>query len=123
MKRVMLNLLLVVALVLGVVAPVFAQDDTPDSPALRELLKGSLLRDVSEHPKYSGRIPTYGGSKSMNNKIDYLLLSSRLFDRMVDGAVEISGVYAPKSGAPFEDLKSKQDQASDHGLLWADIDI
>lgn len=32
MKRVTLNLLLVAALVLGVVAPVFAQDDAPDSP-------------------------------------------------------------------------------------------
>ena len=31
MKRVTLNLLLVAALVLGVVAPVFAQDGAPDS--------------------------------------------------------------------------------------------
>lgn len=98
-------------------------NDTPDSPPLKALRNGIELKDISAHPKYEGRVPTYGGSQSLNNKIDYLLMSPALYDTVSRGAVEISGVYAPIAGAPFPDLSRKQDQASDHGLLWADVDL
>jgi hypothetical protein len=51
-------------------------NDTPDSPALRPLLRDTDLRDVSEHTAFlsDGRIGTFGnGTKA--DKIDDILLS------------------------------------------------
>src|SRR5215208_5381917 len=59
-------------------------NDTPDSDPLRPLLsEGSDLRDISAHPQFQsdGRPGTFGnGTKS--EKIDYILLSPALFERV-----------------------------------------
>jgi endonuclease/exonuclease/phosphatase family metal-dependent hydrolase len=60
-------------------------NDTPDSATLKRLLAQTDLRDVSQHPAFSPGefegIGTYGLGNN-NNKIDYLLLSPALFDRV-----------------------------------------
>jgi predicted extracellular nuclease len=64
-------------------------NDTPDSDPLAPLLaNGSDLKDISAHPLFQSdsRPRTYAnGTKS--NKIDYLLLSPDLFDKVTTGGV------------------------------------
>lgn len=98
-------------------------NDEPDSEPIRTIKHQTGLKDISEHPRYSGRIPTYKASTSLRNKIDYLLLSPALYDTVQAGAVNVNGTFAPRAGSPYPDLRRVQDQASDHGALWADLDI
>lgn len=109
-------------------------NDTPDSSELVPLL-GTDLRDVSDHPNFgpveynvvNGQrgIGTYGLGND-DDKIDYLLLSPALFDRVTGGGIFRKGAW-PGSRPPrwevYPELTSKHHAASDHHLIWADIDI
>ncbi len=111
-------------------------NDTPDSDALRPLLEKSDLKDVSVHDsfdpgEFKGRensdekgIGTYGlGNDS--NKIDYILLSPALFQRVTAGGLFRKGAW-PGSRPPrwtvYPELKKKQHVASDHHVIWVTID-
>jgi endonuclease/exonuclease/phosphatase family metal-dependent hydrolase len=103
-------------------------NDTPDSPPLAPLLAdGSNLRDVSGHPKYQddGRPGTFGnGTKS--GKIDYILLSPELFDKVENAEVFRKGVWGGKNGDLFEhfpEMTKPIHAASDHAALLVDLDI
>ena len=74
-------------------------DDTPDSEALRPLLENTTLRDISTHPSFTsdGRPGTFGSGTS-RDKIDYVLLSPDLFDRVTGGGVWRLGVWGDKNG-------------------------
>jgi endonuclease/exonuclease/phosphatase family metal-dependent hydrolase len=101
-------------------------NDTPDSDPLSPLLGAqSDLRDISEHPNYQsdGRPGTFGnGTKSQ--KLDYILLSPALFNRVAAGGVWRKGVWGGVNGTLFphyEEMKKPVHAASDHAAIWADI--
>ena len=97
------------------------------SDPLSPLFKGTGLRDVSTHPRFTddGRPGTFAnGTKS--NKIDYVLLSAALFKRVTGGAVFRKGVWGGKNGTlfPHYDTMTKTSHAaSDHGAIYAEVDI
>jgi endonuclease/exonuclease/phosphatase family metal-dependent hydrolase len=73
-------------------------NDTPDSTPLAPLLAQTDLKDISTHPSFTsdGRPGTYkNGTKG--NKIDYVLLSPALFDKVIGGAVSGSASGAERT--------------------------
>jgi endonuclease/exonuclease/phosphatase family metal-dependent hydrolase len=110
-------------------------NDTPDGEPLQSLLAGTDLRDVSIHPsfdtgEFTGRpgtnergIGTFGLGND-NQKIDYLLLSPRLFDRVAASGLFRCGAW-PGSRPPrwtvYPELEREIHVASDHHVIWADI--
>ena len=109
------------------VAIVGDMNDTPDSGPMQPLVEGTDLRDIFEHPTFvsDGRPGTFGnGAKSA--KIDYILLSPALFNRVTAGGVFRMGVWGGKNGTlfPHYDTMTKPvHQASDHAAVFADIAI
>lgn len=97
-------------------------NDSPDSEPLRILGKTGL-RDVMTHDSYAGTPGTYQSGKSTNQKIDYLLLSPELWERLTSVGVERRGVWAPRSFQSFPSVTSRVTQSSDHAALYADLDL
>ena len=101
-------------------------NDTPDSDPLKPLLsEGSELRDISAHPQFQsdGRPGTFGNGNK-GDKIDYILLSPALFERVTSGGVWRKGVWGGKHGTLFphyDEMKKPVHAASDHAAIWADI--
>jgi endonuclease/exonuclease/phosphatase family metal-dependent hydrolase len=102
-------------------------NDTPDSAPLTTLTTSTGLRDVMEHPTYvSGPDPRPGTYKSGNpksSKIDYILLSPQLWNVVTAVGVERRGIWAPQSIVPVPGVTSTINQASDHGAVWADLNV
>ncbi len=109
-------------------------NDTPDSAPLQPLLADTDLRDVSAHPNFTEfefrannanrGIGTFGLGND-NNKIDYLLLSPALFDRVTLGGIFRRGAWPgvqPPRWDVYEQLEEKIHVASDHHVIWAEID-
>ena len=109
------------------VAVVGDMNDTPDSNPMEPLLSDTDLRDVSEHGNFvsDGRPGTFGnGTKS--SKIDYILLSPALFNKVTAAGVFRKGVWGGKNGTLFphyDSMTKAVEQASDHAALFADIAI
>jgi endonuclease/exonuclease/phosphatase family metal-dependent hydrolase len=109
------------------VAVVGDMNDTPDSSPMQPLVQDTDLRDIFEHPNFvsDGRPGTFGnGAKS--SKIDYILLSPALFQKVTAGGVFRKGVWGGKNGTlfPHYDTMTKPvHQASDHAAVFADIAI
>jgi endonuclease/exonuclease/phosphatase family metal-dependent hydrolase len=110
------------------VAVVGDLNDTPDSEPLQPLLaNGSDLTDIMKHDKFTGdgRLGTHGnGTKS--SKLDYILMSPKLSDKVKQGGIERRGVWGGKNGdlfPHFPEIKTAKDAASDHAALWADINL
>jgi endonuclease/exonuclease/phosphatase family metal-dependent hydrolase len=103
-------------------------NDVPDSAPLEPLLAdGSDLRDVSVHPNYQddGRPGTFGnGTKS--GKLDYILLSPELFEKVTAAGVNRTGVWGGKNGTLWpiiQELTKESEAASDHAAIWADLNV
>jgi predicted extracellular nuclease len=103
-------------------------NDTPQSDPLQPLLaEGSDLQDIFIHPRFQsdGRPGTYGnGTKS--DKIDYILLSPKLFARVKRCGVWRNGVWGGKNGKLFphyDEMTEAIHAASDHAAIWVDIDL
>lgn len=110
-------------------------NDTPDSPPLARLLANTDLTDVSDHPRFDtgefrGRpgtdergIGTFGLGND-NQKIDYLLLSPTLFNRVTASGLFRKGAW-PGSRPPrwtvYPELQRDVHVASDHHVIWAEI--
>lgn len=110
-------------------------NDTPDSAPLQPLLADTDLCDVSENDlfdtgEFKGRegtnergIGTYGLGND-GDKIDYLLLSPALFDRLTAAGLYRKGAW-PGSKPPrwtvYPQLKQKVHVASDHHVIWVEI--
>jgi len=111
----------------GLVAVLGDLNDTPDSTPLEPLLNDSDLRDVSEHPAFDdGGFPGTFGGCSAGNKIDYILLSPRLFETVSAGGVNRMGMWPgvrPKKWEVFPQVRRPEDVASDHAALWVEFDI
>jgi len=113
---------------IDLIAVVGDLNDTPDSDPLSPLLAaGSDLQDISAHPLFQsdGRIGTYGNG-SPSQKIDYLLLSPALFNRVTGGRIFRMGVWGGTHGTLFphyDEITKAADAASDHAAIWADINL
>lgn len=102
-------------------------NDTPDSAPLAPLMKESDFKDVSAHPAFDngGRPGTFGRS-SEREKIDYMLLSPALFERVKGGGIWRKGIWGPNKKPLWEvypEMKQPFHAASDHACIWCDLDV
>ncbi len=113
-------------------------NDTPDSQPLASLVTGTDLREVSDYPDFdTGALPGYAGPRLVGTsgngtpeKIDYILLSPALYDRLTGGGIFRKGVWtSARNGKwePYPDLQhlteaeGQAQAASDHAAIWADL--
>ena len=102
-------------------------NDTPDSDPLAPLLKQTDLQDVFEHPDFDdGGYPGTYGLCNAGNKIDYILLSPKLYQHFQAGGVMRQGMWPgvkPKRWETYDDLDDPKNAASDHAAVWVDLDL
>jgi len=109
-------------------------NDLSDSDPLKPLMD-TTLRDVSEHQKFTDfefnannghqGIGTYNLGND-NNKIDYLMLSPNLFGKVTNAGLFRKGAWPgvqPKRWEVYPELTKQHHAASDHHLIFADINI
>jgi endonuclease/exonuclease/phosphatase family metal-dependent hydrolase len=100
-------------------------NDTPDSIAIKPLFSLTNLQEVTNHPTFnSGTFSGKGtyGSGTDSNKIDYILLSPSLFNRVTAAGIYRKGAWtASNRWEMFPDLKKEIHAASDHHLIWCEI--
>lgn len=96
-------------------------NDTPDSPHLAPLLDLPDLHDVLTKLPSNERWTYKGG----HQQIDYLLVSTPLWNIIGDVGVERRGIYRHAAiGDPsqmFPEVKDLKSQASDHAAIWAEF--
>lgn len=103
-------------------------NDTPDREPLAPLLSaGSDLRDISAIAGFrdGGRRGTHGNCTAAA-KLDYILLSPRLFESATAAGIERLGMWGGKNGTlwpHFDEVKTAEDAASDHAAMWVDLAI
>ncbi len=110
-------------------------NDTPDSDELSPLLQQTDLRDVSDHPNFiEFEFNVQNGHRGIgthalgndSSKIDYLLLSPALFGQVSRAGLFRKGAW-PGSQPPrwevYPEITRKHHAASDHHLIWAEVDI
>lgn len=102
-------------------------NDTPTSAPLAPLLDGTGLKDIFTHPAFDdGGYPGTYGLCNAANKIDYMLLSPALFDRVQAGGVFRTGMWPgarPQRWKAYPEVGRATDAGSDHAALWAEIDL
>ncbi|HYC66056.1 MAG TPA: endonuclease/exonuclease/phosphatase family protein [Reyranellaceae bacterium] len=102
-------------------------NDTPTSAPLKPMMAETDMKDVSEHPNFvsDGRPGTYKNGTA-GNKIDYVLLSPALFNKVSSGGILRKGVWGGTNGTLFPhypEITKESEAASDHAAIWADIAI
>jgi endonuclease/exonuclease/phosphatase family metal-dependent hydrolase len=101
-------------------------NDTPDSAPLKPL-HDSTLKDAFTHPNFdTGGFPGTYGLGNESNKIDYLFLSPKLFEKVQRGGVFRKGVWPgtrPKRWDVYPELTKPVEAASDHAAVWVDLDL
>lgn len=109
-------------------------NDHPGSNPMKPLMD-TTLKDVSEHPSFTdfefnannghAGFGTYDLGND-THKIDYLLVSPNLFGKITNGGLFRKGAW-PGSQPPrwevYPELTRREHAASDHHLIFADIDI
>ncbi|MGC0340897.1 endonuclease/exonuclease/phosphatase family protein [Streptomyces sp. SLBN-8D4] len=94
-------------------------NDTPDSKPVETLLDAGL-RDVMSHPSYQGDdLGTHGTCKRERDKLDYIMLSPALWEKVQNVGLETRGIFAHSNH--FNTVKTKIDEASDHAALYVDV--
>jgi hypothetical protein len=99
----------------------------PDSSALAPLLQQTDLKDVVTHPSFTHDArPVTFGNATKTQKIDYLLLSPALFDKVIGGAIFRTGAWGGKNGTlwpHYQTMARAVHAASDHAAIYADVSI
>jgi endonuclease/exonuclease/phosphatase family metal-dependent hydrolase len=115
-------------------------DDPTRHPTLEALLgEGSPLVDAYQHPNFSGLFdakdidrqrPGSFQSCVLRNRLDYILLSPELADRVTDGGVFRKGLWGnpknvkrPALWDAYPEITASRQAASDHALVWVDLDL
>ena len=109
------------------VAVVGDLNDTPDSDPLKPLIQGTNLKDVQTHSSFNdnGRPGTFGNSTA-SNKIDYILLSPDLFQKVIGGEIFRMGIWGGTNGTlfpHFPEITKAAEAASDHAAITAEINL
>lgn len=91
------------------------------------MLQETDLRDCFTHAAFAdgGHAGTHGACKA-GDKIDYILLSPDLFDRVTAGGVERRGMWAgvkAKRWPMYDTLTREPEAASDHAAVWVDLGL
>lgn len=112
----------------GLVAVLGDFNEVPDGKPLRPLFShASTLGDVAAHPGYDdGGRPGTHGNCGEHAKLDYILLSPALYDRITAAGIERRGMWGGKHGTlwpHFDEVRDADEAASDHAAVWVDIDI
>jgi hypothetical protein len=97
-------------------------NDTPSSPALQPLFSDGW-HDVIDHASYPTDRPGTYDTGTASNKIDYLIMSPDLWGCLQQAGIERRGSYHPKTWKPFDTVEKAADEASDHHLVWAELDV
>lgn len=97
-------------------------NDTPASRPLQSLFLDGFV-DVISHPNYPTDRPGTFQTGLAGNKIDYLIMSPALRERLRDTGIERRGSYHPRTWEPFDTVTKTSEEASDHHLVWADFDF
>lgn len=101
----------------------------PEHFTLQPLLKeGSSLQDIMSHEKFYDKYGLRWTHKrgEDGSKLDYILLSPKLQDKVIKAGIERRGVWGKGNGEPYEqfpEMRNELDAASDHAALWVDLDI
>jgi endonuclease/exonuclease/phosphatase family metal-dependent hydrolase len=102
-------------------------NDTPGSGPLQPLVQGTDLKDAFVHPSFDdGGHPGTFGLCNSTNKIDYLLLSPKLFERVQAGGVFRKGMWPgsrPRRWECYPEVSRPQEAASDHAAIWVDVSL
>jgi endonuclease/exonuclease/phosphatase family metal-dependent hydrolase len=98
-------------------------NDTPVSSPLAPLITGTTLKDVSAFvPFDDGGYPGTYGTGNATSKIDFLLVSPKLFGAISSAGVYRKGCYTASGRWPMYPTLTKAEQAaSDHAAIWADF--
>jgi endonuclease/exonuclease/phosphatase family metal-dependent hydrolase len=94
-------------------------NDTPGSLPLKNLLTLPGLHDVLDWPGFTGERWTY---HTGSEQIDYLLVSTPLFENITDVGIERRGIFR-RNNESFPQVTNKVTQASDHACVWAAFDV
>ena len=102
-------------------------NDTPASDPLKPLHTGTSMKDVFKHPKFDdgGYSGTFGLCNA-SNKIDYMLLSPKLFSTVQDGGVWRMGMWPgkrPVRWPVYPELTKEVHAGSDHACLWIELNL
>lgn len=97
-------------------------NDTPTSPELAAVFDNGFT-DVMDHPTYPTDRPGTFGTGLANNKIDYLIMSPTLAGTLQTTGIERRGSYHPQTWEPFDTVRNKKQEASDHQCVWAEFDL
>ena len=101
-------------------------NDYPEGGSLDALLKETDLRDAMSLEAYHGEYPGTYMNATAKQKIDYLLLSPDLAERVTAVDVDRHGYYSPQKWESFENINREtkdRNQASDHHCVYADLAI
>jgi endonuclease/exonuclease/phosphatase family metal-dependent hydrolase len=102
-------------------------NDFPASPPLQPLLAQTDMKDISTHPRFDdGGFPGTFGSCGATNKIDFILLSPDLMQKVQRGGIFRKGLWPgkrPKKWEVYPSITEPIHAASDHAAIWADIDL
>ncbi|NVM77553.1 endonuclease/exonuclease/phosphatase family metal-dependent hydrolase [Duganella sp. SG902] len=96
-------------------------NDTPAQPLFNSLWQDGFT-DIQDHPSYPTDRPGTYGTGTAANKIDYLIMSPALRQRLTNTGIERQGSYHPKLWQPYDTVTKASDEASDHHLVWAEFD-
>lgn len=101
-------------------------NDTPQKPPLQPLLAGgSPLKDIADFAAIDdgGRPGTHDNCTAAS-KLDYILLSADLFNKVTAAGYERRGMWGGKNGTlwpHFPEVERGLHAASDHAALWVDL--
>jgi endonuclease/exonuclease/phosphatase family metal-dependent hydrolase len=102
-------------------------NDFPASPPLKPLLNGTDLKDISTHKEFNnGGFPGTFGSCKAEEKIDYILLSPALMQKVAAGGIYRKGLWPgkrPKKWDVYDSISQPIHAASDHAAIWAEVDL
>lgn len=102
-------------------------NDPPESEPLAPLLADTDMKDISGHRLFvsDGRPGTYRNGTAVN-KIDYILLSPALWQRVARAGVLRKGVWGGTNGTLwpiYPEMTEPHHAASDHAALWVDLEL
>jgi predicted extracellular nuclease len=102
-------------------------NDTPTSEPLAPLFRDTDLKDVTTHPRFTsdGRPGTFQNGTA-SDQIDHILLSPALYERVSQGGIWRRGVWGGRNGKLWEvypEMTSSYHAASDHAVVWCDVEV
>ncbi|MFA6570061.1 MAG: endonuclease/exonuclease/phosphatase family protein [Bacteroidota bacterium] len=99
-------------------------NENPSKGSMTKLLTKSKLKDAMLMEQYKDKdiFPGTFKTGSATNKLDYLLLSESLQNKVLEINVNRKG-YKSRKWEPYPTVKEEWTYASDHHCVWVELDI